>query len=67
MSSTTIRGANKYEALKAEVRRLRAEGRISGSPTPEECADWAYGNTKIENDDITREMTIAAVQARDKK
>jgi hypothetical protein len=56
---------SKYEELKAEVRRLRAEGQISGSPTAEERADWAYGTTKIENDEITREMTITAVRERD--
>jgi hypothetical protein len=56
----------RYEKLKAEVQRLRAEGRISGTPTPEERADWAYGTTKIENDAITREMTVAAVAERDR-
>lgn len=55
----------KYEQLKTEVRRLRAAGQITGSPTAEERADWAYGTTKIENDDITREMTITAVRERD--
>jgi hypothetical protein len=56
-----------YDKLKAEVRRLRDSGQISGSPTPEERADWAYGTTKIENDEVTREMTIAAVRDRDGK
>jgi hypothetical protein len=56
-----------YEKLRAEVRRLRAAGQISGSPTPEERADWAYGTTKIENEEITREMTEAAVRDRDQK
>ncbi len=56
-----------FDQLKAELRRLRREGTISGSPTPEERADWAYGTTKIENEEITREMTIAAVRERDGK
>jgi hypothetical protein len=56
-----------FDELKAELRRLRREGTISGSPTPEERADWAYGTTKIENEEITREMTIAAVRERDGK
>lgn len=56
-----------YDKLKEEVRRMRASGEITGSPTPEERADWAYGTTKIENEDITREMTVAAVQQRDGK
>jgi hypothetical protein len=56
-----------YDKLKEELRRLRDEGTISGSPTPEERADWAYGTTKIENDEVTREMTIAAVKQRDGK
>jgi hypothetical protein len=56
-----------YEQLKAELRRLHGEGKISGSPTPEERADWAYGTTKIHNEEITREMTIAAVRERDEK
>jgi hypothetical protein len=56
-----------YDKLKDELRRMRAAGEITGSPTPEERADWAYGNTKIENDAVTREMTIAAVRERDSK
>ncbi|HEX3577673.1 MAG TPA: hypothetical protein VHY33_03840 [Thermoanaerobaculia bacterium] len=56
-----------FEQLKAELRRLKDDGKISGSPTPEERADWAYGTTKIDNEEITREMTIAAVRDRDGK
>lgn len=56
-----------YEKLKAELQRLRAEGRISGSPSPAERADWAYGTTKIENEAITMAMTLAAVEERDRK
>jgi hypothetical protein len=51
-----------YENLKAEVRRLREEGR-DVSPNVEERANWAYGTTKIENDDVTEEMALEAARA----
>jgi hypothetical protein len=51
-----------YETLKALVQTLRAEGRISDRPNNEERANWAYGTTKIENDDVTLEMAIEAVK-----
>src|SRR5690349_5218972 len=50
-----------YEQLKAEVQRLRDEGRIDASPSREQRIDWAYGTTAIENDDVTREMAERAV------
>jgi hypothetical protein len=50
-----------YESLKAQVIELMSQGRLSPKPTREERIDFAYGNTKIENDDITREMVVAAV------
>ncbi len=50
-----------YEQLKARVLQLRQEGRVQVWPTDEERIDWVYGNTKIENDDITREMVEQAV------
>jgi hypothetical protein len=33
-------------------------------PTREQRIDWAYGNTKIENSTITREMAERAVDAK---
>jgi len=30
-------------------------------PTREQRVDWAYGNAKIENSDVTREMAERAV------
>jgi hypothetical protein len=33
-------------------------------PTREQRIDWAYGNTKIENSNITREMAERAVDAK---
>lgn len=50
-----------YEQLKARVLQLRQEGRVQVWPTDEERIDWVYGNTKIENDDITREMVEQVV------
>jgi hypothetical protein len=57
---------NSYERLKAEVVRLRDEGRIGSTPTAEERANWAYGTTKIENDAVTLEMAVEAVEEADK-
>lgn len=56
--------ATTYEELLAQVIKLRAQGRLPLQPTREEIIDWAYGNTKIENDDITREMVAIAVDAK---
>jgi hypothetical protein len=53
-----------YEELLAQVIKLRAQGRLPLQLTREEIIDWAYGNTKIENDDITREMVAIAVDAK---
>lgn len=50
-----------YEQLRAEVIKLQQEGAFSVWPTREQRIDWAYGNTKIENDGITREMAERAV------
>ena len=55
-----------YEKLKAEVKKLRAEGRVSGRPTDEERADWAYGTTVMENPKVTREMARKAVEKKRK-
>lgn len=53
-----------YEQLLAEVQKLQSDGRIPTQPTREQRVDWAYGNTKIENADVTREMAENAVNAR---
>ena len=50
----------RYDKLKAEVRKLRSEGRITERPTDEERADFAYGTTVIENGAVTREMAQEA-------
>ncbi len=50
-----------YENLLAEVVRHQDEGAQPRHPTREQRIDWAYGNTKIENQDVTREMAERAV------
>lgn len=56
-----------YERLKAQVISLRDQGRIGSTPTAEERANWAYGTTKIENEDVTLEMAEAAVAEADRQ
>jgi hypothetical protein len=51
---------NSYEELRARVRQLQAEGQLSKELTREEMIDWAYGNTVIENENVTREMVETA-------
>ena len=50
-----------YDELLAEVRRLQDAGKLPVRPTREQRIDWAYGNTKIENSAVTREMAERAV------
>jgi len=53
-----------YEELLAEVKRLQDQGELPLHPTRDQRIDWAYGNTKIENADITREMAERAVDSK---
>jgi len=55
---------NEYEDLKAKVQALLALGKIPATPTREQRIDFAYGNTKIENAEVTREMAVQAVDAK---
>jgi hypothetical protein len=50
-----------YEELLARVRELQDAGALSSRPTRDERIDWAYGQTKLENEAITREMVARAV------
>lgn len=52
-----------YDELLAEVRVLQDAGKLPTRPTRDQRIDWAYGNTKIENSTITREMAERAVDA----
>jgi hypothetical protein len=53
-----------YEELLNEVRVLQDAGRLPIRPTREQRVDWAYGNTKIENSTVTREMAERAVDGK---
>ena len=53
-----------YEALKAEVQKLREQGKIRAILSPAERADWAFGTTVIENRAVTLAMATAAVEAK---
>ena len=55
-----------YDDLKAQVQTLLAAGRLDRVPTREQRVDFAYGNTKIENAKVTREMAERAVDASDR-
>ena len=50
--------------LQRKVRCLQEEGRLPVWPTDEQRADWAFGNTVIENGDVTFEMAQRAVMAK---
>lgn len=49
-----------YEALYAKVQELQNQGKLPTHVTREQAIDWAYGNTKIENPKITRELVETA-------
>jgi hypothetical protein len=53
-----------YEELLADVMRLQDQGQVPLHPTRDQRIDWAYGNTKIENADITRDMAERAVDSK---
>lgn len=71
MDGVTFLGYKKhmgnYDDLKAEVQRLLSAGQIDRFPTREQRIDFAYGNTKIENELVTREMAERAVDASDRR
>lgn len=54
-----------YDELKAKVQQLARDGRLPPVPTREERIDFAYGNTKIENKNVTIEMVVRAADAMD--
>jgi hypothetical protein len=49
-----------YEKLRAKVRQLQETGELSKELTAEEKINWAYGNTVIENSNVTVEMVQSA-------
>ena len=56
-----------YEELMAQVQRLQSEGKLPKHLTAEEKIDWAFGNTVIENPDVTRRMVEEAYDKRASK
>jgi hypothetical protein len=56
--------AKDYETLRRRARALQDEGKLPLRPTDKQKADWAYGNTVIENEDVTLEMAERAVARR---
>lgn len=52
--------STKYEELRKRVRELQATGELPRTLSAEEQIDWAYGNTVIENADITLDMVKTA-------
>ncbi|MEJ7597786.1 MAG: hypothetical protein WKG01_07755 [Kofleriaceae bacterium] len=53
----------KYDELKHRVLELIAQGKLPSTPTREQRIDIAYGNARIENSAVTREMVERAVDA----
>lgn len=56
-----------YDQLLEEVRTLQDQGRLPSRPTRDQRIDWAFGNTKIENADVTRDMAERAVDEKAKQ
>lgn len=57
---------NTYDDLKAKIQEMLAAGQVERVPSREQRIDFAYGNTKIENEAVTREMAEHAVDALDR-
>lgn len=51
-----------YEEMKGLILALLASGKVSSTPTLEQRIDFAYGNTKMENSEITRDMVRRAAK-----
>ena len=52
-----------YTSLRKKVSEAVERGKLDRWPSDTQRSDWAYGNTRIENDAVTREMTDEAVKA----
>lgn len=55
---------SRYENLKGRVRDMKTREDKTIGPSDKERADWAYGNTKMENRSVTRKMASKAVEKR---
>jgi hypothetical protein len=56
-----------YESLMGQVRTLQEQGQLSKKLSREEMVDWAFGNTVIENSDVTREMVETAYDTKPRR
>ncbi|ETW93112.1 MAG: hypothetical protein ETSY1_40645 [Candidatus Entotheonella factor] len=61
MSETQQSPTDSYETLRDRVRALNEPG---AELNDDERADWAYGNTKMENETVTREMAKKTLKRR---
>ncbi len=57
---------NTYDDLKVKLEEMLAAGQLERVPSREQRIDFAYGNTKLENEAVTREMAERAVDALDR-
>lgn len=56
---------NAYDIWLSRILRfISARNRVPASPTREQMIDWAWGSAVIENNAITREMVVRAVDER---
>jgi hypothetical protein len=55
---------NSYEDLVREAKRLQERGDLPRNPSREQRISWAYGQTKLENSDVTRDDAVRAVDAK---
>ena len=58
------RGGSNYERLKGRVQEMKDQKHKATGPSDKDRADWAYGNTKMENRSVTRKMAREAVDKR---
>lgn len=58
------RDTSNYENLKGRVRDMKTREHKAIGPSDKDRADWAYGNTKMENRSVTRKMATRAVEKR---
>lgn len=64
MSKKAHGDSGSYEGLRDRVKDIKSRGQKAVGPNDRERADWAYGNTKMENEAITRGMAKRAVEKR---
>lgn len=50
-----------YDECRSALKQALADGRCSGRLTRAERIDFAYGNARLSNPDVTREMVERAV------